>query len=86
MKTRRTVYLIIGSLLLVLNLLVDLVELSQNKMLPGDTAYNIGYIIGSHIFAITGLIFLRLAYKAHKKIRAQEEDHLEDIDNIGKNN
>ncbi|MEO6252846.1 MAG: hypothetical protein ABIO79_06055 [Ferruginibacter sp.] len=84
MKTRRTVYIIIGSLLLVLNLLVDLVELSENKWDPGDGAAGIGYIIGSHIFVITGLIFLRLAYTLHKKIRAKDEDHSEEIENIGK--
>jgi hypothetical protein len=69
----------------VLNLLFDLSEFTEKKQLTDDTAYNIGYIIGSHIFAIGGLIFLRLAYKLHKKIKAKEEDQAEEIENIGKN-
>ena len=84
MKTRRTVYVIIGSLFLVLNLLVDLVELSERKPDAGNPSYDIGYIIGSHMFAIGGLVLLWLAYKLHKRIRAKEEDHSEEIDNIGK--
>ncbi|HEX2683962.1 MAG TPA: hypothetical protein VHL77_08510 [Ferruginibacter sp.] len=86
MKTRRTLYVIIGSLLLVLNLILDLLDLSEHKQRGTDTAYNVGYILGSHIFAIVGLIFLRLAYKLHKRINAVEDEQLDDINNIGLNN
>ena len=86
MKTRRNVYIILGCILLILNLWLDLVELSEHTPASPYQGFTIGGFIGSHIFIIFGLIFLRLAYKLHKRIRAKEESELDDIENIGKNN
>ena len=78
MKTRRTVYLVIGVLLILLNLVVDLTEYASFNSNYISPAYNIGYFIGSHILLIIGLILLRLAYRLHKKMKSKEDDPLEE--------
>ncbi|MGB4845944.1 MAG: hypothetical protein WBP16_15870 [Ferruginibacter sp.] len=86
MKTRRVIYIIFGSVLITLNLLVDLVYFSEYEPEDKSIAYKIGSIIGGHIFLIAGLIFLRLAYSVHKKIKRKEEDSLEEaVNSIGEN-
>ena len=69
MKIRRIIYIIIGILFILVNLLTDLLELSSGSSYGSDTAYNIGYFLGSHLLLFIGLIFLRQAYKLGKKIK-----------------
>jgi uncharacterized membrane protein len=86
MKIRRTIYIILGSLLILLNILVDIVNPDKSPMAEDAGAYDIGYFVGSHILIVFGLLFLFWAYKLHKKIRTRPDDELEkNIDDIGKN-
>ncbi len=82
MKARRNVYLIIGSVLIILNLLLDITSLSEYK--SQDSSYSIGYFIGSHFFMITGLVLYRMAYKINRRLKSNNPDSLEeDIKKIG---
>jgi hypothetical protein len=84
LRTRKNIYIIIGSILIVINLLVDLLEIIEHNPVSADQAYSIGYFIGSNILVIFGLIFLRLAYRLHKKIKKIERNELEkSINSIG---
>ena len=82
MKTRRKIYLYLGIALVVLNVLVDIVEISDGREFNQGTAFSIGYFIGSHILLIFGLVFLRLAARLQKKIKAKEMHNM--IEDIGK--
>jgi hypothetical protein len=85
MKKRRTIYIVIAVILIVLNLLVDIVNLKKEKFNQEGDAYNVGYFIGAHFFMITGLVLLRLAYKLTQKIKAAERNAFEEnINDIGK--
>lgn len=85
MKARKVAYIILGCLLILLNIFVDIVN--ADKFPAGDDgAYNTGYLIGSHIFIIFGVIFLFSAFRLHKKIKARPDNELEkNIGDIGKN-
>ena len=72
----------IGITLVVINLLVDIVELSERREFNQGIAYSIGYFIGSHILLLFGLVFLRLAARLQKKIKAREMRQM--IEDIGK--
>jgi len=86
MKIRRIIYIILGALLILLNILVDIVNPDKSPMAEDENAYNIGYFIGSHFMILLGLFFLYLAFKLHKKIKARPDNELEkSIDDIGKN-
>jgi EamA domain-containing membrane protein RarD len=82
MKTRRNIYLIIGVVLILLNLLVDIVNFNEDK--SKDIPYSIGYFIGAHIFLLIGIILVRMAYKLHKKIINRYNELDNEIENIGK--
>ncbi|MEJ7626857.1 MAG: hypothetical protein WKF35_08340 [Ferruginibacter sp.] len=85
MKLRRNIYLIIGSLLVLINVLSDIAAISQNDTLTGDASFNIGYLIGSHLFLFVGLVFLWFAHKENKKIKTKNESVIkESIDTIGR--
>lgn len=84
MKSRRGLYIIVGIILIVINLLIDLLEFSKFNKGSNDSAYTIGYFIGSHVLLLFGLILLRIAYKLQQKIKKTDNNHLEEsIDNIG---
>ena len=84
MKTRRNIYLIIGTVLVVLNLLTDFVSLSEYS--SQDNGYNIGYFIGSHFLMIIGFVLLRFAYKINQRLKIAAPNSLEEeIEKIGSN-
>ena len=84
MKARRTIYLIIGTILIVVNLFTDLIAVLDGEY-SRDISYSIGYFIGSHILMIFGLILIRMAFKIDRKIKNRKAIELEkDIDTIGK--
>lgn len=82
MKTRKNIYLTIGILLIILNLLLDIAEFKRFKSLSENSAYTIGYFIGSHLFLFMGVLLLRWAYKLQKKIEKKQAREM--IDSIGK--
>ena len=85
MKIRKNVYLIIGIVLIILNLLVDIIQLSENS--SRDTSYNIGYFIGSNSLLIIGMVLIRISYKLNKKLKRKEKNGLEEaIEEIGNTN
>lgn len=86
LKVRRNVYFIIGSVLAILNLLVDLTD---SRFILGEItkndSFNIGYLIGSHFLLFVGIVFLRFGYKAHKRIKNLDSFELNNsIEEIGK--
>ncbi len=66
MNLLKIICLIFGIILVLLNIIVDIVN-PDSVNSSDDRAYNIGYFIGSHIFIIVGIIFLRISYVLHKK-------------------
>ena len=81
MKKRRNVYLINGSLLILVNPLIDITE---NNQYTNDIYYNIGYLLGSQFLLIFGVVLLILANKVQKKINTMKQNEFEDsIKNIG---
>ena len=86
MKAKRIIYLTAGILFVLLNLLTDIMELSEKNYSGDNPSYSLGYFIGSHIFLLTGLVLLRLAYRQHKKIKIemQNREVNNQIDSIGK--
>lgn len=87
MKQRRNVYFIVGTLLVLLNLLVDIAN--PNVLPEGeDAAYSVGYLVGGHFMLIIGVILLIRAYRLHRKIKKAEDNNALDADvrNIGNNN
>lgn len=89
MRTRRIIYLVIGSLLIVLNLLVDLVGYAhtENPEYDNDTAYRIGTMIGGHFLLIIGAFLLLGAYRLSSKINNFEDKEIKkSIEEIGNNN
>ena len=81
MKVKKYVYLIVGALFILLNLLTDILSLSEYN--SNDAFYNIGYFLGSHILFLVGIIFLRMAYKINKKLKSKENSLEEEIEKIG---
>jgi hypothetical protein len=85
MKISRNIYLIIGTILIVVNILVDILDIQNLTMQLERTSFNIGYIIGSQFFLIIGFILLRMAYKIQKKINKKNDYNINKaIDDIGK--
>jgi len=82
MKTRKNIYLTVGILLIVLNLLADIADFRRFKSLSENNAYTIGYFLGSHLFIFIGIFLLGWAYKLQKKIENKEARNM--IDSIGK--
>ena len=81
MKVKKYVYLIVGALFILLNLLTDILSLSEYN--SNDAFYNIGYFLGSHILFLVGIIFLRMAYKINKKLKSKENSLDEEIEKMG---
>jgi hypothetical protein len=44
----------------------------------GDLAYSLGHYLGFNLFLILGIIFLRVAYKANKKLKKRKRQELLD--------
>lgn len=83
MKTRRSIYIVTGTILILLNILVDIVNPDSTNTLT-EGGFNIGYFLGSHFWVIIGLVLLRLAYKVNQKIKMKELSQLEKaVDEIG---
>lgn len=82
MKARRNIYLVIGGLLVIINLLVDVVALQEQDPAVNDGMFNAGYFLGSHFLLIIGLVFLRWAYKINRRLAKRSEIELEDSINI----
>ncbi len=87
MKTRRNIYIGIGSILILLNVLVDIISFTEYTPESTGVGFSIGYFIGSHFLLIFGVILLRLAYRLNKRIKSREELTLDkSIDEIGAGN
>ena len=81
MKTRRNIYIIIGSILILLNLLMDIAEYKEYTR---EIFFNIGYLLGSHFLLIIGVVLLILANRVQKKINTiKQYEWDESIKNIG---
>ncbi|MEI7736566.1 MAG: hypothetical protein WCI49_13945 [Ferruginibacter sp.] len=75
MKTRRTVYLFIGVLLIFLNILAYVASPGKVfKHAPGDLAYSIPYYFGAFFVAIIGFVFLFASLRLQRKIRRKDSE------------
>lgn len=81
MKTRRTLYLLIGAFLIVISLAVDFINFFEDRDANSDS---MGYFIGSNILLIFGLVLLRMSYSLNKKLLKKNDPLEKSIDNIGK--
>ena len=80
MKTRKNIYLTIGIILIVLNLLVDITDFTHIKLQVQNDKSGFGYVIGSQFLLIIGLILVRMAYKLKLRIeRTQLQDMINKI-------
>jgi len=83
MKTRRTVFLILGCIFVAFNILA-LIAVGQNPSpdttLPADaeTPVMLGHYVGLNLFFIIGFIFLFIAYRINRKIKKVARQNLLD--------
>ena len=81
MKTRRTIYIVLGCILAALNLLIFIAALPGNDIPPeykGDTAYEVGHYFGKSLFFILAIILFFSAHRVTRKIREKERQQLLD--------
>ncbi len=72
----RNVLIITGIILIFFNLLYFA---SGNFKFPqGETGYKVGYLIGSSVLGIAGLVLLIIGYIRHKKIIRKKEKEMMD--------
>lgn len=84
-KARKNIYYTIGTILIVLNLLVDLVNLPEFLADFESSSFGFGYLLGYHILMVFGFVLLRMGYKLSKKIKHTESFDIEkSIESIGK--
>ena len=81
MKTRRTLYLVIGVFLIAINLAVDFINFFEDRDANSD---NIGYFIGSNILLVFGLILLRMSYRLNQKLIKEDDPLNKSIEDIGR--
>jgi hypothetical protein len=78
MRIARNIFIILGVLLIILNLLG---YLAGAKPFPEDTTQNvniIAYFIGANMLIICGCVFLLFANKLNKRIKRKKEKALVD--------
>ena len=85
MKIRRIIFIVLGCLFAVFNLLVDVAiaikppaDFDIPAQYKGDTAYAIGHYLGANLLFIIGAIFFYLAYRTSQKIKRKKEQELLD--------
>jgi uncharacterized membrane protein len=77
MKIRKNIYLVLGILLILGNILSTLTRIKEIKSQFTDPARGIGYLIGAHFLLIIGLFLLYGAFRVQKKIKRKEQQSLE---------
>ncbi|RYD79070.1 MAG: hypothetical protein EOP53_10190 [Sphingobacteriales bacterium] len=86
MQTRKTTYLILAIVFIVLNIFTTLAEFRELSSHVSSSGYDIGYIIGSQLFLYVGVLFLWLWYRLKKRMSTSQQQSLENsIDSIGSN-
>ena len=78
MKTRRSVFLILGCLFAGCNLFLYIDFASKHALGPppesgGSVSYIFGYYFALNILLLIGLIFLYIAYRADKTIKRRKK-------------
>ena len=82
MKTKSIIFLAIGIVLVLLNVLTDIIVVQKRTE---ELAYNIGTFIGSHLFGIVGIVFIVIAINQVKKENKRKQLISDsEIENIGK--
>ena len=81
MKTSGIICLCIAIFLILLNILIDITDPPKYN----DSAYDVGFFIGSHLFIIVGLVLLIIPFRQYRKSKKIKRSLLnESIENIGK--
>jgi hypothetical protein len=86
LKRRRTIYVVLGCVLIALNLIVDLLNIIEGEIVreSQSAGYSIGYFIGSHFFLLFGLLLFYRVYKINLRIKELQNHQLNStIDSIG---
>ena len=85
MKIRRIIYLVLGCILVVFNVVAYVTYFSNPASalaIPpeekGDIPYLIGEYLGLNLFLIVGVIFLYASYRVSKKIARKKKEELVD--------
>ena len=72
MKFRRILYLVLGIICVLYNLLVCFVHYVKHASPPqDDLPFQIGWYIGNCLLFVLGAIFFRAAYRLGKKIKSK---------------
>jgi len=78
LKVRRKIYFIVGAVLIFINLLVDLADIRYlSARISENNSFNVGYLIGSQLLLLIGIILLRFGFKLHKRIKGLDENDIE---------
>lgn len=73
----------VGTILILLNLFSLLGTLKEGRV--NNSAYGVGYFIGSNLFFFVGAALFYFAYKLDKRIKRKKHSLINDeIENIGK--
>ncbi len=85
MKIRRIIYLVLGCILVVFNLVAYVnfffnpaSELAVPPEHKGDVPYLIGHFLGLNLFLIIGVVLLYASYRIRRKIAKKKEQELID--------
>ena len=82
MKAKTIIFLSIGILLVLLNVLTDITVVREHSE---DVAYNIGTFVGSHLIGFVGIVLLVIAIRQIKKENKRKQMISDnEIENIGK--
>ena len=84
MKTRRAIYIVLGFIFILLDILTTLVSRNDFRNRLNGDSYNLGYLLGSQVFLYIGIVFLYAAHRVKKKMKAKKQSELDDaINRIG---
>jgi hypothetical protein len=85
MKTRRIIYLVLGCILVLFNLVACVnyffnpaAEITVPPEHKGDIPYVIGHFIGLNLFLIIGVILLYASYRIGRKLARKKKQEIID--------
>ena len=79
MKARKTIYLVLGVILIILDFLTTLGNAKELVRHFTSSGYDIGYLIGSQFFLYIGIWLLYRAYKVQQKIIQKNREALLEV-------
>jgi hypothetical protein len=85
-RLKSNIYFIIGTILIVINLLVDIADFRHlSAKAFENNSINAGYIIGSQFLLLFGFLFIRIGSRKNKRLQELKKNEIEQsIEEIGK--